>query len=583
MSLQPTAVELCQSSALRGRRRSSIRPQNLLPLLFTSGGPPSNENESAIEDDAIPPEYPSKDSDSAPPSNVISPVTHAHVSGHSSSFSTSRHQDALSMHKSELAVSPSGSASAVSSDSYFERKSMSKKDLRLKYRLASVIFLYFLNGWGDGVTGTALTYFEAEFHLSYMVSSLLFVATTCGFVSGTFLVTRGMNFLGLFYLADHKLAFFPTSPWRIAFSRPSRNTVGHSPSQARYLMLIIASLGSPTAFVLMGLKIGFPAMFVAYICIAFARAFLTASLNVFLAERPFKCMGYAYGFGAVVSPLIFQATAAAGLPWAHFYFGSLVSGSPDLLGFVFLSITFYPTALEFEMDRKNALSDSSTCRSSPSTPYSDDVPDVSVANLIPPAAPPPVVTLRLISAMPYQWAITLFSLLYCGTETTTQGLVVQYLLAERGADPKTVGYTTSGFWAGITISRVSWSYFSSRISFTGRKYIIQCTLGPRQSASVAGFLTQGTSLIGLFFGPVFPACLELANDILPAEVSMISMAIISAGGSLGNAIFPFATGVITTEFSMRAWPHMTVAQVAVLFCSWYLFPTRQPSARAVAL
>jgi fucose permease len=34
------------------------------------------------------------------------------------------------------------------------------------------------------------------------------------------------------------------------------------------------------------------------------------------------------------------------------------------------------------------------------------------------------------------------------------------------------------------------------------------------------------SLIGAFFGPVFPACLELANDLLPAEASMIAMAIV---------------------------------------------------------
>ncbi|KAJ6519608.1 major facilitator superfamily domain-containing protein [Mycena sanguinolenta] len=582
MSLQPTAIELCQSSSLRGRRRSSIRPQNLLPLLFTSGGPPSNENESAIADDAATPEYPSKDLDTHPSSDIISPITHAHVSGHLSSFSTSRHQDALSTHKSEIGVSPS--ASAVSSDSYFEPKSKSSKDLRLRYRLASVIFLYFLNGWGDGD-------FETEFHLSYMISSLLFVATTCGFVSGTFLVPRGMNFLGLFYLSDQKLAFFPTSPWRIVFSRPSRNTVGHSPAQARYLMLILASMGSPIAFVLMGLKIGFSAMFVAYICIALARAFLTGMIHFPSPKLPPKCMGYAYGvwsFGAVVSPLIFQATAAAGLPWAHFYFGSLVLSG---VSFVFLSITFYPTVREFEMDRKNALceADSSTGRSSAPTPCSDDVPDVSVANLIPPTAPP-VSAVRLVSTMPYQWAITLFALLYCGTETTTQGLVVQYLLAERHADPKTVGYTTSGFWAGITISRVSWSYFSSRISFAGRKYIIQCTLGLALGMQILIWLVNSNienavsaSLIGLFFGPVFPACLELANDILPAEVSMISMAIISAGGSTGNAILPFVTGVITTEFSMRDWPHMTVAQVAVLFCTWFMFPSRHPSSRAVAL
>ena len=34
-----------------------------------------------------------------------------------------------------------------------------------------------------------------------------------------------------------------------------------------------------------------------------------------------------------------------------------------------------------------------------------------------------------------------------------------------------------------------------------------------------------TGFIGLFYGPVFPAALGMANDILPSEVHMIAMAL----------------------------------------------------------
>ena len=34
-----------------------------------------------------------------------------------------------------------------------------------------------------------------------------------------------------------------------------------------------------------------------------------------------------------------------------------------------------------------------------------------------------------------------------------------------------------------------------------------------------------TSLIGMFYGPVFPAALGMANDILPGEVHMVAMAL----------------------------------------------------------
>ncbi|KAJ7114216.1 hypothetical protein C8R46DRAFT_1051766 [Mycena filopes] len=104
MTLQPIAIELCQASVLRGRRRSSIRPQNFLPLLFTSGVPP-NQNESAVVDEAAPPDYPSSDAQPAALA-LISPISCAHTSGHLSSFTTSRHHDAFSTHKSDMTPSP---------------------------------------------------------------------------------------------------------------------------------------------------------------------------------------------------------------------------------------------------------------------------------------------------------------------------------------------------------------------------------------------------------------------------------------------------------------------------------------------
>lgn len=104
------------------------------------------------------------------------------------------------------------------------------------------------------------------------------------FTTGTLLVSRIINFLGRFYLSDTKLALFPTSPFRIALSRPAPDTIGHSTCQARYLVVILASFGSPTTFVLMGSQIGLPIMFLAYVVISFCRAVLTGSWTVLIVH-----------------------------------------------------------------------------------------------------------------------------------------------------------------------------------------------------------------------------------------------------------------------------------------------------------
>ncbi|KAJ7630725.1 major facilitator superfamily domain-containing protein [Roridomyces roridus] len=510
MSLQPNAIEFFETSALRGRRRSSIRPQNLLPLLFSPGGPAPNQNESAVADDP----------DDMLPPPLISPITDAHVSGHSLNFTTTRHHDTHSKYADT--ASP--------------------------------------------VTGTALPYFQAAFHLSYMTSSLLFVATMTGFTVGTFCVPSVMNFLGRFYLSSPKMAISPFSPFRIALSHISPNALGQSPTQARYYCVILASFGPPIFFVLMGAKIGLPIMFVAYVVLSSARSILTASLNVFLAELPSKPLGYAYaawGLGAVVAPLIFQLTAGVGLPWAHFYFGSLVLAAVSA---VFLGLTFVPTAQEWALDRRQALE----AKNSPPSPVDS------------PQSGPSASLFRRVGSMPYLWALVLFALMYCGSETTTQGLIVQYLLAERNANPNTVGYVSSGFWAGETTSRLAWSFFSPRLTPTSRKYIVQSCLGVALAMQLFIWFinseienTVSGSLVGLFYGPLWPAILELCNDLLPEDVKMIAMAIVSAAGSAGSAVFPFMTGIVVTRFSMRFWSYITVTQTALLFAIWPLFPTRR--------
>ena len=60
----------------------------------------------------------------------------------------------------------------------------------------------------------------------------------------------------------------------------------------------------------------------------------------------------ALGFGGVAAPLVCQAIIDAGIPWSHFYLGSLVLSA---LSVVFLVITFRPTRTEFLHDQENAL------------------------------------------------------------------------------------------------------------------------------------------------------------------------------------------------------------------------------------
>ena len=72
-----------------------------------------------------------------------------------------------------------------------------------------------------------------------------------------------------------------TFPFLSLFTKDSggRNKMGHSESQARYLLLILASLTHASYFIMMGSRSGFPVMFLAYVLSAFSRALLTGRFS----------------------------------------------------------------------------------------------------------------------------------------------------------------------------------------------------------------------------------------------------------------------------------------------------------------
>ncbi|OSD05986.1 hypothetical protein PYCCODRAFT_1067445 [Trametes coccinea BRFM310] len=86
-----------------------------------------------------------------------------------------------------------------------------------------------------------------------------------------------------------------------------------------------------------------------------------------------------------------------------------------------------------------------------------------------------------------------------------------------------------------------------------------------------------TAIIGTVYGPVFPANLAAARDLLPAELHMVSLAIIAACASFGAALFPFITGLLSTTVGARTFPYITIAQTVAMFCIWILSPSRLPA------
>ncbi|KAF8168312.1 major facilitator superfamily domain-containing protein [Crassisporium funariophilum] len=524
---------------------------------------------------------------------AISPLINARMSEYATTVTVARHQSYPGGFQPYTDYSPysSSPSTAVNSRAPSPTKEYDDEEEELspgyhysKWRLAGGFFACFMGGWADGGTGTVMPYLSQEFGLTSTLSSSLFAGSTCGFFAGTFLVESILRVFGRFRLqgAENPFpSFLPTFR-----KKTDDGEVGHSDTQARYLVLLLASVAHSMYFVMMGSRKGFSVMFLAYVVSAFSRALLTAPLNAYFAKGPKQALGYGLGLaslGSVISPLVCQSIIATGVPWHRFYYGSLVLSAFNV---AFLAATFKPTTDETFQERKNALDESRrrkiqslrSGRSSPTMGDDERLPDFSTVKLSPQRS-----ALRIALSMPYQWAFSFFILLYCGSETTTQGFMVTFLLSTRNANPKSIGYVTSGFWGGISLGRFIWGYCVPFLTFTQRKHLVHVCIGVSVVMHLLIWFIKSdiqnavyTSMIGVLYGPIFPACLSMANDILPAEVHMVVMALISSFASLGGAIFPLMAGAILDAKGIHTLTYVTVPLAAAMACLWVLFPSREP-------
>ncbi|EAU93127.2 hypothetical protein CC1G_12662 [Coprinopsis cinerea okayama7 len=447
---------------------------------------------------------------------------------------------------------------------------------RVPIRIAVGYFTFFACGWSDGAT--VLPYFMEEFNITFMTSSLLYAAATVGFIFGTFIIELLIRQLGQTNSTKSTSSWIPHHIKRLASRRahavaPSR----HSPSQARHLSLIYASVVFALYFVVMGLRTGYPALLSAYCICAIARAIMSGSLNPYFGSVAPMHIGFSHSlwsFGTVAAPLVCQTIISKGVPWPHFYFGSLVLAGMNTL---LLAVAFAPTHLEFNSERRQ-LTDDTSC----STPSSEKEGKADAFYPVPKPAQPANLLKRVLSH-PFQWAISMFVGFTFGTETTSQGFIVTYLLGHRNANPKTAGYVSVGFYAGLMVGRFAWGSFSQIATFKQRKIAIYgCLLIALTMHLLIRFIPSvvanavSVSMVGLAFGPLFPSAMNMLSDILPAEQHLVGMALLSAGSSFGNAILSFCAGVMLNAKGIHMLPYWNIAGTAAMIVFWIYLPSSPP-------
>lgn len=381
------------------------------------------------------------------------------------------------------------------------------------YRLAAIFFAFIIFGMNDGSYGALVPYIEADYDLSYTVTSLVFLSPFAGY-----------TFAALFSDRLHRLG-------------------------GRRGITILAPSCRLIAYIVLATHPPYPAVVSILALAGVGNGLLDAAWNAWIGtlDHTNQLLGLlhgCYGLGAVISPIIATTMITKGhLGWWTFQY--------IMVGVVALEICAGPwafweeTGLKYRDDNSSADSDEKG-------------------------------KTRLALKQKVTWICAVFLLAYVGTEVSLGGWIVTFMIRVRHGQPFASGLTATGFWLGITIGRVTLGFITPRIGerLAVTIYIVFSLGLELLFWLVPQFIVSAVavSLVGFFIGPLFPSAVIMATKLLPQELHVAAIGFATAVGGGGAAVLPFAVGAIANARGVQTLQPIILALLIVLLGIWLLLP-----------
>ncbi|EFY97396.1 MFS transporter [Metarhizium robertsii] len=385
-----------------------------------------------------------------------------------------------------------------------------------RFRLLSLCLCSLGDGLSDSAAGALIPYMETYYKIGYGVVSLIFVGQALGFVAAAVVLDTMRARLGRARL--------------LAVSQACM-ALGYVPLVATgpFVLVILA-------FFLVGFGLA--------INVAVGNTFCGALQNGTLV---LGLLHGTYGIGGISGPLVATAlVAVAGAIWSRYYIVTL--------GVVLLSLAMALWSFwSFEKEQ------------SPAARAREAQPDGTFL-------------LGMMSALKLRVVLlgAIFIFAYQGAEVSISGWVISFLINVRDGDPSSVGYVSSGFWAGITAGRFFLSGPAQRIG--EKRFVYGLVVGAIAFQILVWLVPNivgnavAVSIVGLLLGPVYPCSAAVFMRAMSHRDALSGMGTISACGSLGGAVAPFFTGMLAQAVGTYVLHPIVIGLFVVMLLCWYAMP-----------
>ncbi len=432
-----------------------------------------------------------------------------------------------------------------------------------KYRLIAAFCSLFAAGIHDSVPGELLPHIEDYYDISYGIVSLIWVGSAVGFILVAIIGNLIHNYLGT-----------------------TKNIIlGNG---CIILMSLLIMLSPP-----------FPVIVVGFFFSGFGLATNLTEFNMFVSlySKNKKYLGYlhaSYGIGGIVAPLVGNIMTSNGIKWSYFYF--------ILLGLSVFNLCFSSLTLkgcekdlkQYKTKNKNKIQNSnSNINTNNNTNYNEansignpektiltntfDKDMESNETRI-------TVSKRKNPKAAYTnknvWLVSLFDLFYQGAEVAIGGWIVTFIMKYRNGDIKKIGYIASGYWGGLTVSRIFLTSLISKYGGWKRGITILGILSiffELLTWLIPNIIANGitVALAGMSIGPIIPLLIAFSvnEKIISKDLQVVGLTMLSAFGAVGGALFPFIIGIISQSVDSTFIVHpVSLALFVVMLISWFLLP-----------
>ncbi|PQE09290.1 MFS efflux transporter protein [Rutstroemia sp. NJR-2017a BVV2] len=410
-----------------------------------------------------------------------------------------------------------------------------------RYRVLAACFTAFGNSMNDAANGALIGSLEkyydlcasrilltvcSHYHINYSTVSTVFLCNALGFLAAAFFVSLLSRTLGRAKALVISEALLIVG-YTIIVTTPPFAVVAAS---SRYFVL-----GS-------GMSIN----------LAIGQVFCANLANNTVITGLFQG---AYGLGGTVAPLIATSIISRGYIWSRFYLTLLALAVFNLF---LVAWAFW----KYEAESDPTLPDTTTERRNRS--------NITTS----PRRRRDSLKALLFHKTTVLGALFIFA--YQGAEVAISGWVISFLVQFRNGDPSKVGYVTAGFWAGITLSRLTLSFLAHKLG--ERRYVYVATAGalilellvwlvrsiPGDSVAVA--------LSGVVLGPVCPAAIHIFQHLIPNDMQIASLSLIGSVGTSGGAIAPFMVGMIAQKVGTYVLHPICIGLFVGMALTWWLLP-----------